>query len=291
MWRCVGAADVVHVHAGRDLQTVGALAIAALRRKRMVVQTHGMVQVRTALLARIFDVALRPLVRRASVCLVLTEDERRQLTEVLKGRTPPLVSLPNGVALVPDASVDAADSVHDSPIVLYLARLHPRKRPEIFVQAASVVLRRFHEARFEMYGPDEGSLRIVMDEIDRLALGGRVRYNGPITHEEAIEVTRRADVYVLPSLREPFPMSVLEALASGTPVVCTADTGISEVLREHDAAVVTDGSVEQIANGIERLLDDPDARQDMAARGRTAVEEHYSIAAVVAELERLYSQA
>ncbi|GAA3298041.1 hypothetical protein GCM10020295_32640 [Streptomyces cinereospinus] len=97
LWRAMGGADVVHVHAGRDLVTLAALAVAVLRRRPFVAQTHGMVQPRHTAVARLFDRLYVPLLRRARACLVLTGRERAAVAEVVGDGGPPLVILPNGV--------------------------------------------------------------------------------------------------------------------------------------------------------------------------------------------------
>jgi glycosyltransferase involved in cell wall biosynthesis len=288
LWQAIGSADVVHVHTGRDLASLAALSISWSRRKPVVVQTHGMVDVRTGLVARVFDVALRPLVGRATVCLVLTESEGESLAAVMGRSAPPLRQLANGVRQRPRGEHPRDER---DPSVLFLARLQARKRPMAFVQAAAIALRSMPGVRYDIYGPDEGSLGEVEQEIARLQLGGSVRYHGSVNHERAQEITAAADVYVLPSVREPFPMSLLEALAVGTPVVCTTSTGISDELDRRGAAVVTDGSPEQLAAGIVNILGNDDVRRRLVEAGDSAVSEVFSIDAVAATLEQVYANA
>lgn len=291
LWREVGAADAVHVHAGRDLVSLAALAVAAARRRRPVVQTHGMVQPRRSPAARLFDAVYVPLLRRARACVVLTEREETGLARVLgagRGHRPPLVRLPNAVRAVEGARPGPAPS-DAAPEVLYLARLHPRKRPEAFVRAASLVLTRRPGVFFTLHGADEGSLPAVRELIDRCRLAPQVAYGGPLDHDAALERIRAADVYVLPSVDEPFPMSVLEALAAGTPVVCTRSCGIAGELLARGAALVTDGSPAALAGAVERLLTDPALRASVAAAGRRAVAERFSLPTLADRLEALYA--
>ncbi|MEU2296685.1 glycosyltransferase [Streptomyces antibioticus] len=285
LWRAMGRADVVHLHAGRDLVSLAGLAVARLRRKEFVTQTHGMVAPRTGTVARLFDRAFVPLLRRARGCLVLTEHERRDLAEVLGPDGPPLVSLPNGLRCAPE---EAGDGVRGDREVIFLARLHPRKRPEAFVEMAALVHKEHTGARFTLYGADEGSLPEVRRLIAERGLTDVVSYGGALDHDAALAAYRRAAVYVLPSVREPFPMTVLEALAEGTPVVCTDSSGIAAELAGRQAALVTDGSPEELADAVGRLLADAPLRGRLAAAGRRAIDEVFSIRAVVDRLEELY---
>lgn len=283
LWRSVGRADIVHVHAGRDLVSLTALAAAVLRRRRFVVQTHGMVQPRTGAAARLFDRVLVPLLRRARAALVLTDAEHKGLTGVFGPESPPLVRLPNGVRAVEPAGRGGGSDV------LYLARFHQRKRPEAFVEMAALVHARLPGARFTMHGSDEGSLPGVLELIERNGLSGAVTYGGALDHDSAVRATAGATVYVLPSVDEPFPMSLLEALAVGTPVVCTDRCGISAELERRGAAVVTDGSPRALAEAVQDLLQDGTRRAALVRAGYRAVEEVFSVTAVADRLEALYA--
>ncbi|GGV63766.1 MULTISPECIES: glycosyltransferase [Streptomyces] len=287
LWRATEGVDVVHVHAGRDLVSLAALAVAVLRRVPCVAQTHGMVEPRTALPVRLFDLLYVPLLRRVRACCVLTGQERRQVARVLGGGSPPLPVLPNGIR--PDAP--GPESLGPRPPhVLFLARLHPRKRPETFVEMATYVHRTMPEARFTLYGPDDGSLPAVRRLIDR-APDGVIRYGGPLHPDAARRAYREAAVHVLTSVNEPFGMTLIEALAAGTPVVCTDTCGIAEELERRGAALVTDGSPAALAAAVCRLLGDDELWTRTARAGRRVVEELYSIGAVADRLEEIYRGA
>lgn len=282
LWRSVGRAEALHLHAGRDLVSLAALAVAAVRRRPFVVQTHGMVQPRHSAVARIFDRVYVPLLRRAAAALVLTDEEEAGLRQVLGPRGPRLVRLPNGVR------VRAGDTDRSAADVLFLARLQSRKRPEAFVRMAALVHRKRPEVSFTLHGSDEGRLAEVQRLIAGEGLGEVVTYGGALDHDAAVRRTARATVYVLPSVDEPFPMSVLESLAAGTPVVCTDSCGIAPALRQREAALVTDGSPEQLADAVLQLLEDGPLRERVSRAGREAVEAEFSLAAVADRLEELY---
>ncbi|WP_369355442.1 glycosyltransferase [Streptomyces sp. cg2] len=283
LWRRTGHAEVLQLHAGRDLVSLAALAAAVARRRPFLAQTHGMVQPRRTASARLFDRFYVPLLRRAAAVLVLTDEEEAGLRKVLGPRGPRLVRLPNGVRVAEPGGVARSPTE-----VLFLARLQARKRPEAFVRMAALVHAKRPEVSFAVYGADEGRLAAVRRVVAEEALGGVVAYGGALDHDAAVRRLAAATVYVLPSVHEPFPMSLLESLAVGTPVVCTESCGIAGALRRHDAAEVTDGSPEELAEAVLRLLDDAELRQRRAAAGRSAIAAEFSLGAVADRLEEWY---
>ena len=104
----------------------------------------------------------------------------------------------------------------------------------------------------------------------------------------AAERMRQATLYVLPSVDEPYPMSVLEAMSVGLPVVVTDSCGLAPFVGEHDAGIVTDHTVESLADALRTLVADPERAAAMGARGRDAVRAERSMAAIAQRLEHFY---
>ncbi|WP_432021183.1 glycosyltransferase [Streptomyces sp. 1222.5] len=284
LWKTVGQSDVVHIHCGRDLVSLASLIVSRLRRKPFFIQSHGMVEPRAHAVARVFDKVFVPLLRRARCVFVLTSRERNSIIEILGKRRPPIVTIPNGVKKIDNSSY-LSDSGHQ---VLFLARLHERKKPTTFVDMAGLVSKSLPGTRFVMYGPDEGELSKVLSLIEERGLTEVVRYGGALAPDEADQAYRSAAVYVLPSVNEPFPMTILESLAAGVPVVCTDSCGIADILRQRKAALITDGTPVALAHAVTQLLIDHDLRAKVREGGRRALAEDFSIQAVVDQLERVY---
>jgi glycosyltransferase involved in cell wall biosynthesis len=192
--------------------------------------------------------------------------------------------LPNGV---PEPAV-SANVVKSGQEVLFCARLHERKRPVAFIEMAAELLRRGVTATFAIIGPDEGELAAVQESISDKGLGGVVRYEGSLDYSAVLARMQQGDVYVLPSVHEPFPMSLLEALALGLPSICTDTCDISKPLRDYGAAIVTDGSVTGMADAVEAILMAPDLRSELSKNARKIVAQFFSMEAVGNHLERTY---
>jgi len=190
---------------------------------------------------------------------------------------------------VPETSAHTA--LRNDREILFCARLQKRKRPTAFVEVAHVLAQRGVAATFALVGPDEGELAAVLQSIKAHKLEHIVRYEGALDYDEVLDRMSRAGVYVLPSVNEPFAMSLLEALSLGLPSLCTTSCGVADVLQQRRAAVVTGESTLEMADGVQRILEDEALRRELSANGRQAVAEVFSMVAVGDRLEQIYREA
>ncbi|MEV0413411.1 glycosyltransferase [Streptomyces sp. NPDC050448] len=284
--RLVRDADVVHVHLARDLVTLP-VALAALRAgKPLVLQTHGMVDPSEKLLAKVLDaVAVRRLLRGADAVLYLTPHEREGLDAVVGSPLPGAVRLVNGTPAQDERPVPSGP-----PRILYSARLQARKRPVDFVDAAPAILAAHPEAEFVVAGPDEGELPAVRARIAELGLGARFTVPGALSTAEVLAELRRAHVYVLPSVDEPFPMSVLEALSVGVPSVVTHSNGLAREIASAGAGRAVAPGPAGVSEAVLALLD-PQSNATASAAARTLAAESYSMDSVLDTLLPVYESA
>lgn len=279
--------DVVHIHLARDLVTLPiALACLALGIP-YVLQTHGMVDPSDRTLARALDtVAMRRVLRGACALLILREIEKEEL-ESVAGAALPVVRVVNGMA-IPDVAPELPEAPGQ---VLFLARLHSRKRPLAFVEAAQALLPDHPGVDFRLVGPDEGEGPAVRAAIAAHPTGGQVHWDGPAAAQDAERVMAECDIYVLPSHNEPFPMSVLEAMSLGRPVVISHDCGLASAVRDSGAGIVTGGDGPALQDAIARLLDDAALRRSCGAAGRRLMQSQLSLESVIDTLEPIYESA
>ncbi|MFC9786508.1 glycosyltransferase [Rhodococcus sp. NPDC127528] len=273
--------DVVHIHLGRDL-VVLPLAVAARRYGiPYALQTHGMVAPSSRPLAAPLDaVWTHKVLRGAGAVFYLTPAEREQLVAV-GGESLRLTQLGNGV---PHYSRDAVDC--GTPEVLFAARMHPRKRPTAFVEMARLLLDNGVDARFTLVGPDEGEGTAL-----RRSIGAdpRIVWEGAL---DSAAVPRRmagASVYVLPSVREPYPMSVLEAMAVGVPVVVSNDCGLAPTVSRTGSGIVTNPTAPALAAAVGTLLGDRSRALEMGRRGRSTVRTEFGMAVIADRLLATYT--
>lgn len=279
------SADVTHIHLGRDLVTLPAATQLRRRHRPYVVQTHGMVTPSSHPLAGTVDaVWTKRALAAAATVFYLTQEERRGLSAVTSTALN-LKELHNGVPRTEQAPVAA-----DAPLeVLFLARLHARKRPLIFIEMAKILHRKFPHVRFSMVGPDGGEGPAVEEAIRQAALGDALRWEGALAPERTIDRIGQSTIYVLPSVDEPFPMSVLEALSLGKPVVVTDTCGLAAAIAEAGAGTVIDSSLESLAAGVGDLLANPSRQKSAGERARLMTSEKFSMEAIRHQLEAVYS--
>ncbi|MEU6853686.1 glycosyltransferase [Actinacidiphila alni] len=289
--RMVKAADVVHVHLMRDLITLPFALVAIEAGVPLVIQTHGMIDPTEKLFARAVDVlGMKRVLRKADAILHLTEMEREGVQAVVPDT--PLSTfhrLVNGVTLQ-ERRPPRGDR---PPTVLYLARVQKRKRPEDFVAAMPAVLAKYPDARFVLAGPDTGDLTGPMQELAaELGVADSLECVGALGHEDVLKQLKAADVYVLPSVVEPFAVSILEAMSVGLPVVVTRTGGLSPDVEAAGAGRLTDSDPDAdngplVGQAILELLD-PAANEEASDAAWRLIRDRFSIGAVVDTLLEVY---
>ena len=274
--------DMVHVHFARDLISLPAAAMVGRAGVPYVLQPHGMVIPSGHPFAGALDALLtRRVLRGATAVLHLTDAERRGLAEV-GGQELRLRHLGNGV---PEAPPAVPPSV---PRVLFCSRLQARKRPLRFVEMAVQLLTEGVDAEFVLIGPDGGEGRGVRTAVERHGDPARLRWEGPVEPDEVMTRLGSASLLVLPSVDEPFPMAVLEALSVGLPVVVTDSCGLASQVREHECGIVVDGSQQQLVHAVRSLLTEPQTLARMSRAARDTSARNFGMSSVVGQLEEIY---
>lgn len=139
-------------------------------------------------------------------------------------------------------------------VVTFLGRITYQKGPDYFVEAAAKVLQRVPDVRFVMAGSGD-LMNHVVRRVAQLGIADRFHFTGFLKGGEVQRMFRLSDVYVMPSVSEPFGISPLEAMRSGVPVIISRQSGVAEVL---DYAIkVNYWDVDALADAIYGLLTYP----------------------------------
>ena len=178
-----------------------------------------------------------------------------------------LIVVPNGV----DSRRfhPSPDEIQTPPVVLFVGRLIFNKGPMTFIDAAANVLRHRSDVRFLLVG--DGPLRASLRErIRDYDIDANVHLLG--NRSDVPELMRTAALFARPSLIEGMPLTVLEAMASGLPVIASPVGGTPELVKDGETGLLVDGAdAVGLSSAITRLLDDDALRASMGIRARGRV--------------------
>jgi glycosyltransferase involved in cell wall biosynthesis len=267
--------DLLHIH-GLWNRVVWAAAREARRRGiPYVLSPRGMLQGRSrshhAWRKRVaYSLIERRTVTGAALLHATSLHEADDLRRQLPGAA--VAVIPNGVEL-PVMRNGAERDDREPATILFVGRVHPVKRLDLLVDAFVLTRRRRPEARLVIAGPDEGGLRSVLDARAGDAAAGII-WTGAVDTATRDSWLARASALALCSDSESFGMTVVEAMAAGTPVVVTESCGWESV-REHGAGVVAPQNAPALAAAFVRMLDDSDGARVMGSRGRALAEREY----------------
>jgi glycosyltransferase involved in cell wall biosynthesis len=153
----------------------------------------------------------------------------------------------------------------DDKIVLFLGRVTMQKGPEYFLRAAKKVVEKLQNVRFVMAGSGD-MIRQCIQEAAELKLGKYVTFTGFLRGGDVDKVFQMADLYVMPSVSEPFGIAPLEALSHSVPVIISKQSGVSEVLTH--ALKVDFWDIDEMANKILAVLRHPSLGKTLRQHGQ-----------------------
>jgi len=269
-------ADVVHTHNSKSLIYAG--PAARLSGARQVIHTrHGQRTGMTGRARSLFRLATRTADRL--VC-VSHDAARISLRDgIAKDR---VNTIWNGIDVARFGYLGPREG---GPAVM-VGRLSAEKDVASLIHAASIVVGEHTAFRVEIAGdgPCIADLRCLVDD---LGLGDRVRFLGEV--RDIPNLLARASLFVLPSLTEGLSLALMEAMASGLPVVTTRVGGNPEVVDEgRTGLLVPERSPAELAGAILWLLRNPVMGRRMGLEGRHRVEQYFDVRRMVAEYEQLY---
>lgn len=164
---------------------------------------------------------------------------------------------------------DIPELVRDEKRVLFMGRITFQKGPEYFVEAARLVLNEMPDVRFIMAGNGDLLPRMIR-RVAELRMGSRFHFPGFMRGKDVQRMYSMADLYVMPSVSEPFGIAPLEALQCGAPILLSKQSGCAEVLP--GALTVDYWDVRQMADKILDVLNHPDMAAESLRRCQEALQ-------------------
>jgi glycosyltransferase involved in cell wall biosynthesis len=178
----------------------------------------------------------------------------------------------------------------EKKIVLFVGRLYHRKGLEILLRSIPPVLKEFGDVKFAISGTGfkqkEQSLRDLAKELE---IEDYVAFLGYVPDEKLPDLYSASDIFVLPAIYENFPFAILEAQATGLPVISTKVGGIPEFLADKENGFLIDpGDQTQLTQRVLTLLQNPEQAEEMGRRGRKLIEEKFAWRLITAQVIDLY---
>lgn len=220
---------------------------------------------------------------RGAAAVQFTSDSERNGSETFGSPAPacvvPLGLLPTAYEDLPPAGNFRCryPALAGRPVVLFLGRLHPKKRPDLLLEAVGGLAGRCPNATLVLAGPGERRyVSRLQAQARTLGLNGQVVFAGLLRGRAVQEALVDADVFVLPSLQENFGVAVVEAMAAGCPVIVSPQVALAEEIERNGAGLVVAPQAEELRDAIQRLLGDDARRRTMGQEGRRLVLERYT---------------
>jgi glycosyltransferase involved in cell wall biosynthesis len=242
--------------------------------------------------------ALRPMIDReliarwASAMIVVSREARRRMVEVERVAPEQLTLLPNGIRALPPGDGRAVRAElgigDDDPVIGTVCVIRSEKALDVLVRAAALVVRDFPHLRVLIVGdgPDRAGVEAI---VGQLGLEQRVLFTGART--DVPNVLAAMDVAVLSSDYEGIPLSILEFMDAGKPIVATRVGGIPEVIEDGVHGVLVPPRDEAaLAAAVSGVLRGTDAGREMGARARDRCRHEFGLDRIVERLEQLYAQ-
>jgi len=230
--------------------------------------------------------------RNAGAVIALTEDMKNEMRKFCDRD---IFVIPNGINLNKFKNLSKVNIrsklkiKEDEKVVIFVGTLRPVKGVKYLIKAMEIIIQKNTNTRLMLVGngEDRGKLEKLVKEF---VLEKHVIFVGKVPNEKVPEYMVASDVFVLPSLSEGFPVVILEAMASGLPIVATKVGGLPEIIKDgENGFLVEPKNPKEIAEKVLLLLEDDELRERISRSFKEKVK-NYSWESVVKRLEEVYQR-
>jgi glycosyltransferase involved in cell wall biosynthesis len=262
--------------------TIGQLTPWALQQSRLKKQIYG----------RCIE---RSILNRAAAVHCTTAAEAEDARRF--GISAPALVLPLGVNFTPGI-VNAAERLRDryglstdGKIVLFLSRLHEKKRPDFLLRAFAQLNPKSHGYHLLLAGSGDASYCDRLKELtDTLGIAHSITFTGFVAGPDKDLLLQGSDLFALPSYSENFGIAVAEALAAGLPVIITPDVQIAPDISAARAGLVVTDDLDEWTNALSQLLNSSELRIQLGHNGQHLATTKYSWPKIAEQLGQSYAE-
>ena len=287
--------DVIHIHEYRTMPGLIVYYYATKYSVSYVLKAGGSLPIinRMQRMKKTFDILFGyRMLQNASKAIARNKREVKQYKKMGVNETK-IEIIPVGINLneydnLPKKGVFRKKySINDhEKIILFLGRIHKIKGIDLLVKAFRDLLMMLENIRLVIVGPDDGFMSTLKKLVIGFKIGNRILFTGPLYEKDKLKAYVDADVFVLPSIYETFPSTVLEAWACGVPVIVTDRCGIADFVAK--VGYVVEYDKDQLQDALFKILSNEELRKKLGAESKKFVRENFSWDKIVKKTEALY---
>lgn len=290
-----GQLDILHANNGRT-SLASALAVRQARTGRFVATQHFLDPEHvshTGLKAMIFHAAHRWVSRYMAHCIAISEAARAGVLRRGEAPEQKVTTILNGIRPLDPQKLSSPAQIraelgidHETPLIVCVARLEREKDVRSLIAAMTEVKAAFPDVRCVVAGQG-AQQELLTAQIEQASLQGAIQLLG--FRKDAQALIQAGDIFVLPSLAEPFGLVILEAMALGRPVIATDAGGPPEIVEEGvTGLLVPPSDPPALAAAIRRLLSDRKAAEAMGRGGQERFQARFTAARMAQDMLALY---
>jgi glycosyltransferase involved in cell wall biosynthesis len=280
--------DIVHVHVWRHPHVFQIAKLRDLMKFKAVLHGHApfhrlnQLGLITWAYHRLFDMFGRSCLRSYDRYIALTRHEAEKVRRL--GLSDKVITISNGIEEDKCVVNESAKRYYE---VLYLGRISRSKNLNLLVKAMTYVAENVKEAELILAGPDEGLAKSIVNYARMRNV--RVRYLGQVSEEEKHKLYMESTIYALPSLYEPFGITLLEAGMHGAPAVITGEGGQLYVAPPNKTSLWAKPNPRDYAEAIATLLTDKKLREKLSQGAREWAQQ-FAWNKILPKYEELYNE-
>ncbi|MGQ8337706.1 glycosyltransferase [Sunxiuqinia sp. A32] len=259
--------DVIHAH---DWLTFPAgIAAKKKTKKPLVVHVHATDFDRSGgkVNPKVFEIEKNGMAE--ADCIITVSEHTRQIV-INHYHIPPtkIHTVHNGVEPFTDSQNHLTKKANNEKLVTYLGRITLQKGPEFFVEVAKLVLKKMTSVRFVMAGSGD-LMHDIISQVAKAGIADHFHFTGFLKGDEVCKLLKQSDIYIMPSVSEPFGISPLEAMQLNIPTIISKQSGVSELVTH---VIKTDfWDTEAMADAIYGILTRPALKKMISVKGKTEV--------------------
>jgi glycosyltransferase involved in cell wall biosynthesis len=298
LWENIQNYDLIHTHYLFSYAPTVAAAIARWYKVPYIMRTIGQLTPWALTQGRMKKQIYSTLIERSNLnqaaAVHCTAQEEAKDAECYGIVSPKLV-LPLGVVPAP-AIPQASQQLHklyniplNTPIILFLSRLHHKKRPDLLIEVITQLFREGQHVHLILAGSgDDDYVKYLKNLVTSLQIVSQVTFTGFMAGEDKQLLLQGSNIFALLSYSENFGIAIAEALSAGLPVVITPDIQISSDIQAAQAGLIVPGEIEAVKAALRQLIDSPELRLQFSKNGKRLAQTMYNWPTITDKLVQAY---